>query len=108
MAEEERVKTSFIIENGIYCYRVMPFGMKNVGAIYQRLVNRMFKEIIGKTMEVYVDNMLVKSIEQTQHLKHLEESFAIMRRYDMKLNPVNAPSGSEEENFSDTWSLRGE
>ena len=52
--------TSFITDRGVYCYKFMPFGLKNVGATYQRLVNMMFEVLIGKTMEVYVDDMLVE------------------------------------------------
>ncbi|KAL2252586.1 UNVERIFIED_CONTAM: Transposon Ty3-G Gag-Pol polyprotein [Sesamum indicum] len=87
MAKEDRTKTSFVTEQGIFCYNVMPFGLKNAGATYQRLVNRMFREQIGKTMEVYVDDMLVKSRHSEQHLQDLEASFAVMRSYGMKLNP---------------------
>ncbi|KAI5344038.1 hypothetical protein L3X38_011915 [Prunus dulcis] len=61
MHEDDMAKTSFIIERGAYCYKVMPFGLKNARATYQRLVNKIFKEQIGKTMEVYVDDMLVQS-----------------------------------------------
>ncbi|KAL0451467.1 UNVERIFIED_CONTAM: Retrovirus-related Pol polyprotein from transposon gypsy [Sesamum latifolium] len=86
MAEEDRIKTSFITDPGIYCYNVMPFGLKNAGATYQKLVNRMFKNQIGSTMEVYVDDMLVKSTEG-DHLKELRRAFEIMRAYGMKLNP---------------------
>ncbi|CAL2238208.1 unnamed protein product [Prunus armeniaca] len=53
--------TTFITDRGLYCYNVMPFGLKNAGATYQRLVNRIFAKHIGGIMEVYVDNMLVKS-----------------------------------------------
>ena len=53
--------TSFIIDHGLYYYKVMSFGLKNARATYQRLVNMMFKEQIGKTIKVYVDDMLVKS-----------------------------------------------
>ena len=53
--------TSFIIDHGMYCDKVMPFGLKNVGATYQRLVNMIFAKQIGKTMEVYVNDMFVKS-----------------------------------------------
>ncbi|KAF5472235.1 hypothetical protein F2P56_008971 [Juglans regia] len=60
-------KTVFITDRWHYCYRVLPFGLKNAGATYQRLVNRMFKHQIGKTIEVYVDDQLVKSKEATQH-----------------------------------------
>ncbi|KAL2235215.1 UNVERIFIED_CONTAM: Retrovirus-related Pol polyprotein from transposon [Sesamum indicum] len=87
MATEDCEKTSFVTDKGIFCYNVMPFGLKNAGATYQRLVNKMFANLIGKTMEIYVDDMLVKNQKAKDHLKHLEAAFAIMRRYGMKLNP---------------------
>ena len=64
MAEEDQEKTAFITSQGLYCYKVMPFGLKNAGATYQRLVNKMFNKQIGRNMEVYVDDMLVKSKEE--------------------------------------------
>ena len=54
----------------------MPFGLKNAGATYQRLVYKMFRELIEKTMEIYIDDMLVKSLEVTDHLTHLKEALA--------------------------------
>ncbi|XP_070017399.1 uncharacterized protein [Nicotiana sylvestris] len=54
-------KTSFITDKGTYCYKVIPFGLKNVGATYQRLVTKMFQEHLGKTMEVYIDDMLLSN-----------------------------------------------
>ena len=66
----------------------MPFGLKNAGATYQRLVNKFFQRQIGQNMEVYVDDMLVKSIEDTDHIKDLTEAFEALRRYNMKLNPT--------------------
>ena len=60
MDPNDQEKTSFVTGQGIYYYRVMPFGLKNVGATYQRLVNRMFQKQIGTFMEVYIDDMLVK------------------------------------------------
>lgn len=65
---------------------MMPFGLKNTGATYQRLVNTMFKDHIGKMMEVYMDDMLVKS-HIGDHVHHLEEAFIILREYQTKLNP---------------------
>ena len=64
MVEEDQKKTAFITNQGLYCYKVMPFRLKNEGATYQRLVNKMFSKQIGRNMEVYVDNMLVKSKEE--------------------------------------------
>ena len=65
----------------------MPFGLKNVGATYQRLMNKMFRELIGKTMEVYIDDMLVKSLKAADHIAHLEEAFDVLRKHRMMLNP---------------------
>ncbi|KAL2251408.1 UNVERIFIED_CONTAM: Retrovirus-related Pol polyprotein from transposon opus [Sesamum indicum] len=99
MAKEDRDKTSFITDKGIYCYNMMPFSLKNVGETYQRLVNRMFGDLLGKTMEVYVDDMLVKSKRSQDHLKHLEQAFNIMRSYGMKLNPDKCTFGVGGKNF---------
>ena len=65
----------------------MPFGLKNVGAMYQRLVTKMFMPLLGKTIEVYIDDMLVKSKEHSDHAEHLQEAFELLRAYGMKLNP---------------------
>ncbi|KAL2237948.1 UNVERIFIED_CONTAM: Retrovirus-related Pol polyprotein from transposon gypsy [Sesamum indicum] len=96
MAEEDRDKTSFITNDGIFCYNVMLFGLKNAGATYQRLVNKMFRDMIGRTMEVYVDDILVKSDKSESHLGWLEQAFSIMKIYGMKLNPAKC-----------TFSVRG-
>ena len=87
MAEEDQEKTAFVTSQGLYCYRVMPFGLKNVGATCQRLVNQMFKKQIGRNVEVYVDDMLVKSKEEEDHLDNLKETFNTLKQYSMKLNP---------------------
>ena len=71
-------KTSFIKERYMYCYKVMPFDLKNAEATYQRLVNKMFKELIGKTMEVYIDDMLIKNLKSFDHIAHLEKVFDIL------------------------------
>ncbi|KAM1914595.1 hypothetical protein ACFX14_002370 [Malus domestica] len=71
----------------------MPFGLKNAGATYQRLVNSMFAEQIGKSMEVYVDDMLVKSKHADQHITNLSETFTISNRYRMRLNPNKCAFG---------------
>ena len=93
MAEEDREKTTFITSQGIYCYKVMPFGLKNVEATYQRLVNKIFNKQIGRNMEVYVDDMLIKSKEESAHLDDFQEMFATLRQYQMKLNPNKCAFG---------------
>ncbi|KAL5582796.1 hypothetical protein UlMin_015238 [Ulmus minor] len=75
MHQPDQEHTAFLTDQGLYCYKVMPFGLKNAGATYQRLVNKMFKQQIGKTMEVYVDDMLVKSLKADEHINNLRESF---------------------------------
>ena len=88
MNEEDQEKTTFITSQGLYCYRVMPFGLKNARATYQRLVNQMFSKQIGRNMEVYVDDMLVKSRKVELHLDDLKETFNTLRKYQMRLNPL--------------------
>ena len=66
----------------------MPFGLKNAGATYQRLVNKMFQKKIGASMEVYIDDMLVKATTVELLTAHLSEAFQILREYNMKLNPA--------------------
>ena len=79
MAEEDQEKTAFVISQGLYCYRVMPFGLKNAEATYQRLVNQMFKKQIGRNVEVYVDDMLIKSRKEEDHLDDLREMLNTLR-----------------------------
>ena len=86
MDETDQEKTFFITSQGLFCYKVMPFGWKNARATYQRLVNHMFHLQIGKNVEVYMDDMLVKSAKKAQHLDNLQETFDMLRRYNMKLN----------------------
>ena len=95
----DQEKTLFITAQGTYCYRVMPFGLKNAGATYQRLVNRMFQKQIGVTMEVYIDDMLVKSTTAELHIAHLSEAFQILRNYNMKLNPAKCAIGVSAGKF---------
>ncbi|WZY69704.1 hypothetical protein YC2023_001944 [Brassica napus] len=99
MHPDDREKTSFITDRGTYCYKVMPFGLKNAGATYQRLVNRMFAKQLGTTMEVYIDDMLVKSVRADDHLAHLRECFDILNAYKMKLNPAKCTFGVSSGEF---------
>ncbi|CAL2260015.1 unnamed protein product [Prunus armeniaca] len=93
MHPEDQAHTSFITDRGLYCYKVMPFGLKNAGATYQRLVNSIFAPLIGNTMEVYVDDMLVKSRTADQHIPNLSATFTILKQYRMRLNPTKCAFG---------------
>ena len=92
-------KTSFITPHGLYCYNVMPFGLKNAGATYQRLVMKMFHPLLGSTMEVYIDDMLVKSKQRSDHVAHLQQTFDLLRKCDMKLNPLKCAFGVSTGRF---------
>ena len=65
-------KMAFITPHGLYCFNAMPFGLNNAGATYQRLVTKIFRPLMGKAMEVYINDMLVKSKECPNHTKHLQ------------------------------------
>ena len=99
MAEEDQEKTAFITSQRLYCYKVMPLELKNAGATYQRLVNKMFRKQIGRNMEVYMDNLLIKSKEEHAHLDDLKETFATLRQYQMKLNPSKCAFGVASKKF---------
>ena len=77
----------------------MPFGLKNAGETYERLVNHMFRPQIGWNVEVYMDNMLVKSLDKKKHLDGLQETFDTFRQYNMKLNPSKCAFGVSSGKF---------
>lgn len=77
----------------------MPFGLKNAGATYQRLVNKIFKDQIRRSMKVYMDDVLVKSREFDQHIEDLRKAFPILRRYQMKLNPTTCAFAMQSGKF---------
>ena len=91
--------TTFITNMSLFCYRTMPFGLKNTSATYQRLVNKIFKLLISHTIEVYVDDMITKSKKPVDHVKHLEETFDLLRKYHMKLNPEKCAFGISSDKF---------
>ena len=96
---DNQEKTSFVTGQWTYCYRVMPFGLKNARATYQRLVNRMFQKQIGASMKVYIDDMLVKSNTAELHIAHMAEAFQILKEYNMKLNPAKCAFGVSAGKF---------
>nr|KYP49961.1 Retrovirus-related Pol polyprotein from transposon 297 family [Cajanus cajan] len=93
MAIEDQEKTSFITPWGTFCYRVMPFGLRNAGATYQRAMVTLFHDMIHKEVEVYVDDMIAKSKDENDHLIHLRKLFNRLRKYKLKLNPTKCTFG---------------
>jgi hypothetical protein len=89
----DQESTAFITALGLYCYKVMPFGLKNAGATFQRTMTGILRPAIGKTVEVYVDDILVKSKEQEDHIADLDSTFKLLRQYKMKLNAAKCTFG---------------
>ncbi|GJT78398.1 reverse transcriptase domain-containing protein [Tanacetum coccineum] len=99
MAEEDEEKTAFITNQGIFCYTKMPFGLRNAGATYQRLVDKTFHGQIGRNLEVYVDDLVIKSRTEDEIVRDIEETFKTLRKINMKLNPKKCTFGVEEGMF---------
>ncbi|RDX75919.1 Retrovirus-related Pol polyprotein from transposon 17.6, partial [Mucuna pruriens] len=83
MAEEGKEKTTFITVWGIFCYKVMPFGLKNAEATYQRVMVTLFHDPMHKEVEVYVDNMITKSKTPDQHLEDLRMLFERLQKLNL-------------------------
>ncbi|RDX67171.1 hypothetical protein CR513_53981, partial [Mucuna pruriens] len=95
----DEAKTTFITNRGNYYYKVMPFGLKNARATYQRLIDRIFKDHINLDLVVYVDDMVAKSAYGKQHYKVLVRVFDILRRHKLKLKPEKCSFGVQAEKF---------
>ncbi|KAL6318153.1 hypothetical protein AAG906_035658 [Vitis piasezkii] len=93
MAPEDMEKTTFITEWGTYCYKVMPFGLKNAGTTYQRAATTLFHDMMHRDVEVYVDDMIVKSQGKADHLEALERFFERIRKFRLRLNPKKCTFG---------------
>ena len=86
LATEDQEKTTFISPDANFHYTIMPFGLKNAGATYQRMMTRMFKDKIGCTVEVYIDDMVVKSKREEGHVDDLKDVFEVLQRHKLCLN----------------------
>ena len=87
MASKDMTKTTFTIEWGIYCYMVMPFGLKNARATYQRMATTLVHYMMHNEVEVYVDDMIVKSKDRGSHTINLRKFFERIKEYRLRLNP---------------------
>ena len=101
IAEADVHKTAFRCPGalGTYEWVVMPFGLKNAGATYQRAMNTIFHDLIGTTVEVYIDDVVVKSKSRQTHLDDLRQTFLRMRRHHLKMNPAKCAFGVSAGNF---------
>ena len=93
MAHRDMTKTTFTMEWGIYCYIVMPFGLKNVSATYQRMATTLLHDIMHNEVEMYVDDMIVKANEREGHIVNLRKFFERIKEYRLRLNPQKCTFG---------------
>ena len=99
MALDNQEKTAFVTPIGNYQYKVMPFGLKNAGFTYQRMMTRMFESLLGKNIEIYIDDMMVKSKMESEHLGDLRVIFEILRSYKLRLNASKCSFGVGSDKF---------
>ncbi|GJU09752.1 reverse transcriptase domain-containing protein [Tanacetum coccineum] len=99
MAKEDEEKTAFITSQGVFCYSKMPFGLKNAGATYQRLVDKAFQKQIGRNLEVYVDDLVIKSRTEHEIIRDIEDTFKTLREINKKLNLKKCTFEIEEGAF---------
>ena len=93
LALDDQEKTTFVTPVENYHYKVMPFGLKNAGSTYQRMMTRMFESLLGKNIEIYIDDMVVKSKMMSEHLRDLQAVFEILRSYKLRLNASKCSFG---------------
>nr|GEW43829.1 reverse transcriptase domain-containing protein [Tanacetum cinerariifolium] len=99
LAETDEEKTAFHTGQGVYCYTKIPFGLKNASATYQRLMDKAFESQVGRNIEVYVDDLVVKSYTEAEMMRDIEETFRTLRKVNMKLNPKKCSFGLAEGMF---------
>ena len=93
LATDDQEKTAFVTHVGNYHYKVMPFDLKNVGSTYQRMMTKMFESRLGKNVEVYINDMVVKSKLVSEHLADLSNIFEILRLHRLLLNASKCSFG---------------
>ena len=93
LALDNQERTTFVTPIGNYHYKVMPFGLKNAGATYQRMMTRMFESQLGKNIEIYIDDMVVKCKAESEHVNDLGNIFGILRRNKLRLNASKCSLG---------------
>ncbi|KAD4585423.1 hypothetical protein E3N88_23024 [Mikania micrantha] len=99
MSIKDEEKTAFHTSQELFCFKKMPFGLKNAGATYQRLMDRAFKNQVGRNIEVYVDDLVFKSNDEKTMMEDVEETFLTLKQINMKLNPAKCSFVLEEGKF---------
>ena len=99
MALDDQEKTAFVTPIGNYHYKVMSFGLKNAGSTYQRMMTRMFESLLGKNIEIYINDMVVMSKVVSEHLGDLRVIFEILKSYKLHLNASKCSFGVASGKF---------
>ncbi|GKE12255.1 reverse transcriptase domain-containing protein [Tanacetum coccineum] len=99
MAESDEEKMAFHTSQGVYCYTKMPFSLKNTGTTNQRLVDRAFDSQVGRNMEVYVNDLVIKSHTEAEMVRDIGKTFRTLRKINMKLNPKKCTFKAVERMF---------
>ncbi|GJW62514.1 reverse transcriptase domain-containing protein [Tanacetum coccineum] len=99
MTKKDEGKTTFHTDEGVFCYTKIRFGLKNAGSTYQRLVDTIFEGQMGRNLEAYMDDMVIKSKTEPEMIKDVEETLLTLKKVNMKLNPKKCSFGMEEGNF---------
>jgi hypothetical protein len=93
LKKEDEEKTAFITPYGVLCYQVMPFGLKNAGATYERMMQNCLGSQIGRNIQVYIDDMVITTRKEESLISDLAETFDNLNRYKLKLNPTKCSFG---------------
>jgi hypothetical protein len=93
LKKEDEEKIAFITPYGMFCYQVMPFGLKNAGATYQRMMQNCLRSQIGRNIQVYIDDVVITTRKDESLISDLAETFDNLNRYKLKLNPTKYSFG---------------
>ena len=96
---DDQEKIAFVTSTRNYHYKLIPFGLKNAGSTYQKMMRRMFEPQLGKTVEIYIDDMVVKSKVTSEHMKDLGNIFEILRKHKLCLNAYKCFFGVGSSKF---------
>ncbi|CAL1388457.1 unnamed protein product [Linum trigynum] len=99
MSREDEERTAFMTPFGNFCFVGMPFGLKNAVATYQRMIDSVISQQIGRNIEAYVDDLIVKTKMGNSHLEDLRETFEALRKHSLRLNPLKCVFGAEAGKF---------
>ena len=103
LAADDQEKTAFVTPIGNYHYKVMPFDLKNAESTYQRMMTKMFEPQLGRSIEVYIDDMVVKSKVVSEHMEDLTSIFGILRKHKLRLNASKCSFGVGSGSSWGTW-----